>query len=131
MTKLWTSEGVYNPEELNRVENNLIETLNEFKFLCETASIGTTKVDRTYVDVEFADSLNRIEGNIESLKNQFHEVPGWIPVKTSWKELDPFSYVDANRLETNIKLLYDLIQKAIDSVQFCGVVGCGDDTRIF
>lgn len=131
LTKTWTSESRYNPEELNRVENNLLETLNEFKFLCENASIGTSIINRTYIDVEFAESLNRIESNIESLKNQFHEVPGWIPLKTNWKALEPFDYVDANRLEINIKILYEFILKAKDSVQFCGVVACGEDTRIF
>ncbi|MEG2412385.1 MAG: hypothetical protein RSA29_10530 [Clostridium sp.] len=131
LTKIWTSEGIYNPEDLNRVESNIIETLDELKYLCKTAGIGKTKVDRTYADVEFADSLNRIESNIESLKNQFHEVPGWIPTKNTWRPLEPFSFIDANRLEINIKLLYELIRNAKASIQFCGVIDCGDDTRLF
>ncbi|WP_346867134.1 hypothetical protein [Clostridium sp. UBA1353] len=127
----WTMYDVYNIEDLNRVEANIQKTIQELQWLCNTAAIGETKVDRTYLDLEFATSLNRIESNIQALKQQFYTPMGWIPTKTNWKALDNFSYVDANRLEINIKLLYDMIQAAKESIQYCGTIACGDNTRIF
>ncbi|MEG0133414.1 MAG: hypothetical protein RR891_07680 [Clostridium sp.] len=127
----WTRFDKYNIEDLNRVEANIEKTLQELQYLCSESKIGLIKVDRTYIDIEFADSINRIESNIETLKQQFYTPNGWIPTKTNWKALDNFSYVDANRLEINIKLLYDLIQSAKVNLQFCGAAMSGDDTRVF
>lgn len=127
----WSNLDVYNINDLNRVENNILETLKELQYLCEAATISESNLNRSYADLEFAESLNRIENNILSIKEQFYEPMGWITPKTNWKALDSFSYIDANRLEINIKLLDRLIKKAKENIQYCGVCVCGDDTRIF
>lgn len=121
----------YNADDLNRVEANTQKTLQELQFFREDATLGEIIVNRDYERIEFADSLNRIESNIKTLKDYFYSPPGWVEPKITWQAIDPFSYVDANRLEINIKLLYELIQKAKGGVQYCGTFACGDDTRIY
>lgn len=127
----WTSFDIYNIEDLNRVEANIEKTLQELKFFNQNIAIQNCIVNRDYTRIEFDYSLNRIESNIEALKNFFYEPDGWIQSKTNWEALDTFSYIDANRLEVNIKLLYELIQKAKVNLQYCGTINCGQDTRIF
>ncbi|KRQ86062.1 hypothetical protein ABG79_02194 [Caloramator mitchellensis] len=128
----WTSEDYYNAEDLNRVENNIKELETIFKTLNPNFTLFDNVVtNRNYAHIEFVESLNRIEDLINSIRNAFTTTPNFIEPKTNWQHLDSFSYIDANRLEQNLKDLYEYINKAIDNLQYCGTVNCGDDTRIF
>lgn len=121
----WTPTEFYNPEDLNRVENNINETYQALLFFNENLKIEPTVSSRNYLTIEFAESLNRIERNIEYLKGQFFTPVSWQETKTNWKAGDKFSYLDAIRLEKNIVLLYELIGKAKESIKYCGTFYCG------
>jgi hypothetical protein len=126
----WNANDYFNPEELNRIEENIVETLDLLKFMNDNATIGSVVDDRDYTSIDYVASYNRIENNIKKLKDYFYEPLGWIPPKINWVAHEGFSYIDANRMEIDIKLLYELIQKAKANVQFCGMFYCGSTSRI-
>jgi hypothetical protein len=122
----WTEEDYYNSEDLNRVESNTIEVAQLIQQLVGiNVNLETTKTDRDYTTIEFADSLNRIERNIEKLS--VLNLSGLKPLKTNWQVGDTFSYRDANRLENNLAILHPVLYKNITNVNYCGMVTCGED----
>ncbi|MBU5677917.1 hypothetical protein KQI88_15980 [Alkaliphilus sp. MSJ-5] len=117
----------YNFEDMNRVENNTGVIKELIEFLQGNFSLEKLITDRNILSIDFADDLNRIETNIEKLKDNFYKPLNWEPVKTNWKAGDPFSYIDANRLEKNLKLLYDLAKCTTDNLKYCGTFSCGEE----
>jgi hypothetical protein len=120
----WTSNDYYNFKDLNRVENNteVVEAL--VKLFASMPKLEIIK-DRDILSIEFADNLNRIENNIDILGKR-RELPGWIPNKLDWEYNQKFSYVDANRLERNLKILYDYYKKNSSMFKYCGMSTCGE-----
>lgn len=121
----WTSNDYYNFEDLNRVENNteVVEAL--VKLFASIPKLEIIK-DRDILSIEFADNLNRIENNIDILGKR-RELPGWIPNKLDWEYNQKFSYVDANRLERNLKILYEYYKKNSNMFWYCGTSTCGEE----
>lgn len=122
----WTSTDYYNAEDLNRVENGVIEVASLIdKLLGLDVELEETVTNRDYSRIEFAESLNRIERNIEKLS--VFNLAGLVPMKTHWQAGDSFSYVDANRLENNLSLLFPILDKNIKNVNYCGENYCGEE----
>lgn len=121
----WTVDDFYNYEELNRVE---IDTVGIVDLMSAFGSppVLTTETIRTMKRIEFADSLNRIESNIDRLKQRF-KPKGWIPNKLDWKSNDPFDYKDAARLENNLALLHFYYRGNVDNFRYCGAYICGEE----
>lgn len=120
----WTSEDYYNAQDLNRVENNTIEVANLIKQLIGiNVNIEETVTDRNYNTIEFADSLNRVERNLEKLS--VLNLSGLKELKTTWQAGDAFSYKDAIRLENNLKILHDVLYKNLKNIKYCGSFNCG------
>lgn len=120
----WTSQDYYNFEDLNRVENNT-EYINELLKLLEYNIDLVIEKDRDVVRIEFAKNFNRIEGNIDLIK--VYRPKNWIAPKLDWKYDTPFSYVDANRLENNLSVLYNYAKGNIDNFKCCGAYICGEE----
>lgn len=120
----WTEDDYYNPDDLNRVENNTIEVAELVKqMLGIDATLEPQVTDRDYTSIEFADSLNRIERNIDKLNCL--NLESWKPNKTTWQAGDPFDYKDALRLENNLAILHDILSKNVNAVHYCGSFNCG------
>lgn len=124
----WTSSDYYTYDALNRVESNTDEVLSKVNTVYGSVpSTDPSITNRTTLSIEFQDSLNRIESNLLAIKNFLHEPVGWIPPITTWVSRQVFDYVDANRLEVNILLLYDLISGSENTLPKCGNFRCGQD----
>lgn len=121
----WTPNDYYNFEDLNRVENNA-EVIAELIGHFDEKPVLIVNKTRNMKAIEFADSLNRIETNLNLLKTRY-EPPGWLPVKTDWKANDPFNYEDAIRLERNLALLHFYYQGNVDAFRHCGAYICGEE----
>ncbi|MGL4571864.1 MAG: hypothetical protein ACRCVJ_12455 [Clostridium sp.] len=121
----WNRADYYNASDLNRVENNTLVLANILsKYFKDTKII--TEVRRDFKSITFAEDLNRIESNIELIRDNFHtpfvfEVP-----KVNWAIGDRFSFIDANRLENNLWHLFLLINNATDNFKYCGTLNCGE-----
>ncbi|MEG0450585.1 MAG: hypothetical protein RR595_12075 [Lysinibacillus sp.] len=121
----WTSSDFYNFEDLNRVENNtevVAELVGHFIPLPPMA----ITVNRDMKRIEFADSLNRIEGNQDVLRQRYTPVE-WMPNKLDWKANAAFSFNDARRIEHNLNLLYQHYKGNTELVPFCGAFTCGEE----
>lgn len=119
----WAKEDFYNAEDLNRVEADTQFIAELIKnLLLEDVRLEPIVVNRDYTSIEFADSFNRLEGNISKLKT--FDLPNWQPLKTNWKVGEPFSYKDANRYEQNLDILYKLLTRGL---KYCGDFSCGEE----
>lgn len=127
----WTSQDYYNFWDLDRVEYDtkyIAAVLSDFRAVPITLN---TVTGRTMRRIEFYDSLNRIEQNIQTLADNFFEPVGWETPKTNWISGGRFDWRDATRLEKNLLLLHDLVLKAIDSLKYCGTFYAGEDGEIY
>lgn len=127
----WTDRDYYNAADLNRVESNsahIADLLTEYRGQPVTISVVA---NRDMTRIEFYDSMNRIESNIQTLADNFFEPVGWIEPKTNWQSGQPFDWQDARRLELNLKLIYDLLLKAFDTLKYCGTFYAGEDGDIY
>lgn len=123
----WDSKDYYNAEDLNRVENNTVEVANLLNQLINTKiTLEPIVNNRNYSSIEFADSLNRVERNLEKVSSVF-KLEGLKPLKTSWIAGDPFDYNDANRYENNLNILYMMSTLNIANTLYCGTFNCGED----
>lgn len=120
----WTAADYYNFEDLNRVENNT-EHIKELLKLLEYDISLVIEKNRDMAKIEFADSLNRIEENINTIK--VYEPKGWIAPKTNWKSDEAFDYGDANRLEINLLHLFLYAKGNVDNFRYAGAYTCGEE----
>lgn len=81
-----------------------------------------TSRDKSYID--FLSGITRIEQNLETIRTHFITPPGYLGTK-SWAVGTRFDYTDANRLETNVKLLMDYGLLVYDSLVYCGTINAG------
>lgn len=122
----WTEDDYYNAEDLNRVESNTKVVADLIKQLIGVdVGLEPTETNRDMSRIEFADSLNRIERNLERLS--VFNLPGLRQLKTNWQAMDPFDYRDAIRLETNLAILYEVLSKNVTNVYYAGTFNCGED----
>lgn len=122
----WTPDDYYNAEDLNRVENNTLEVSKIIKeLLAVNVNLESIITNRDYSSIEFADSLNRIERNIQKIS--IFTLNDIDTLKTTWKVGDNFSYKDAIRLENNTSIIYDLLSKNVNAMAYCGEFNCGED----
>lgn len=123
----WDGEDYLNYWDLNRIENNTAEVAAlEKELLSEDAGLDSLVTDRDYNSIEFADGYSRIESNIKKVSDIF-PLNGMIPPKTVWNAEDSISYIDLNRMEANITLLYNLLKPNADALQLCGDFNCGEE----
>lgn len=127
----WTESDFYNFNDLDRVESNTAYLAGALSDYSGRPIVITVVTNRDVKRFEFFDSLNRIEGNIQTLANNFFEPTGWERPKTNWKSGAPFDWRDARRLEKDLQLIYDLLNKAIDSLKYCGTFAAGEDGDIY
>lgn len=121
----WAPNDYYNFEDLNRVENNTREVAVLIRYFGEVPQLDVV-TDRDMKRIEFANSLNRVEGNMNKLQLRFKQ-SGWVPNKLDWKSNDPFDYKDAARLENNLALLHFYYRGNIDNFRYCGAYICGEE----
>lgn len=121
----WTPSDFYNFKDLNRVENNTEIVAGLVSYFVNLPPL-TFFTNRNMKRIEFANNLNRIEGNQDVLRQRFTPV-GWMDNKLDWKSNNPFSYIDARRLENNMHLLYWHYKGNAESIPFCGTFSCGEE----
>jgi hypothetical protein len=131
----WDSADYYNFGDLNRVESNTEYVYDQLVFMGYISSALTLVKTRTNTYLEYYDSLNRIENNMLTLKNSSYEPLGWITPITNWVSVtDIFDYTDANRLESNILALKEMMDGIISNILYCGDAQasiCGKGNTLF
>lgn len=122
----WTKDDYYNAEDLNRVEANtqyIADLLSSFRL--PKVILGTVIADRDKTSIEYFDSLNRLEGNIQSICDSFYIPPNFLGSNTNWRSGQYFDFNEANRLENNLLLLFNLVQNTLNAFVYCNQYTCG------
>lgn len=118
----WNENDYYNYWDLDRVESNT-------KYLGDRLGIIINKVEnnRSFQSMPFDFTLNEIEKNIQKIS--VIPLEGIVTMKTDWnfEKDETFSYVDAIRLEKNLKLIYEALEKNKINYQYCGTFNCGEE----
>lgn len=126
----WIADENYNPADLNRVELNTLYLTGYLLALNYVVTLESTKTDRNFTRLEFADELSRVERNIDAVAAGFIEPPGYDGPK-AWVAGTPFDYIEANRLERNLQLLYMWATGVVASFKRCGTFTCGEEGEIY
>ncbi|SDM17254.1 hypothetical protein SAMN05443253_102160 [Bacillus sp. OK048] len=104
----WAPTDYYNFSDLNRLESN-IEAVRSY--IVTTLGIPiptiTVKKSRTLTSTDYLSDLTRIESNIETIRLNYKTPPTYRGTMF-WNKGQPFSYREANRLEINTKLIWDM-----------------------
>ncbi len=122
----WTKDDYYNYWDLDRVEANTEYLSIIPDVFYPVPALEPPVKARSHLSLDFYDSMNRAERNIDKLRTSLHTPIGWEQVKTDWRSGQPFNYKDAARLEANLLRLHGLIAAIIDGFRYCGAVVCGD-----
>ena len=120
----WTKDDYYNFQDLNRVENNT-GVIRELQAIMDSDIPLVTVINRDMKSIDFYDSWNRVENNINLLGQRYIPV-GWIVPKTDWVENTKFDYNDARRMELDLNLLYMHYQGNVDRLRYSGIHSCGE-----
>jgi hypothetical protein len=128
----WLPSDFYNYGDLNRVEQAMLvvrDRVIEFKGILVTLDSPVT--NRTNKSIEFADSLNRIEMNLQRLILTFPEGYNFPDVKTDWTYNDSFNFTTANRYEQTLYDMYYTIQNNISNIPYAGELYAGELGVVF
>jgi hypothetical protein len=119
-----TDNDYYNFWSINKVEQNtdfLIQYLESLQYNMPALTLVMDR-DQAYIDTLV--SINRIEQNLEAIRQSFLTPPGYLG-GASWTIGKGFTSTDANRLETNIRLLLEAAMQAKAGFRYCGMVIAG------
>lgn len=122
----WTKRDYYNAEDLVRVEVNtqfVAEYLETMGYLAELQEV---KADWLMQNFPTISEINRIENNIEALRECFYAPQGWKNKKT-WIKGMKFSWEDALRYEKNLHLLTQMINLIKDATVYSGTFNSGQE----
>lgn len=123
----WQPTDYYNYEDLNRIEEAVYLVAYKATQLERVFTLDNCIFDRNISSIEFADSLNRIERNIQILGDALNRPQGFISPKTNWSYNSSFSFNDANRLKDNVVLLYNYASQNAGYWKYAGAYIVGDE----
>lgn len=124
----WTPADFYSHEDLNRVEYAMTIVREKIVlFRGEIVPLDEIFYDRTQETIEYADSLNRVETNLERLKLTFPEPSIFDISKTDWAHDRPFDFSDATRYERMLYEMYYTIENNISTIPYCGQLIAGQE----
>lgn len=126
MEATWTKDDYYNADDINKVEFNTAAAVKQLTDIMYKVPIAFVNTERDTSSIDLISSINRVENNIELIKNNFRKPSGW-QNKQVWDVGKGFTYQDANRLENNLNLLYSQVQNAKDNLIYNGTFSCGTD----
>ncbi len=117
----WGNEKA-KPDDFNRIEGNT-------EYLEDLLQTNTSLTYKTWARTSYpyADELNRIERNIETLRLE-SALPvafGYLTPK-EWKPLDSITNIDLNRMENNLLLLKTMHELIPPNFKYCGTFTCGE-----
>lgn len=105
----------YNYSDWNRIETKIDEIRIALNDIGAVVPAITSKTDWDNYDFPFVEELDRIKGNIEILKQY-----GFTPYNWQTFEYDKiyFDYIEANKLESNLLGVEEVLDRA--EIRYCG-----------
>jgi len=121
----WASTDAVSHSDFNRIETNTQTLRNMLTAMSYVIDTMTFTTGRTMSSIEFLSSITRIENNIETIRGAFLTPPDYEGAET-WSVGKGFDYIDMNRLETNIRSLFNYAANVYDSFFRCGQINAGN-----
>lgn len=122
----WTQWDYYNAEDLIRVEANTQFVADYLESMGYIAELQEVKANWTIQNFPTLAQINRIENNIDSLKERFYSPEGW-KNKRTWIKGMRFNWEDALRYEKNLYLLTQMINLIKDATVYSGTFSSGQE----
>ena len=120
----WTSTDSINFGDFNRLEDNIIILRNFIIAISYSVPSITTETGRTKTFLEYLSSINRIESNLQTIRNNSFTPSGYGGAVT-WSLGLGFDNTQANRLENNVLSLFLAGGNIFDSFVYSGEVNAG------
>jgi len=120
----WVSTDNINFGDFNRLENNIIILRNFIIAISYSIPAITTETGRTKTFLEYLSSINRIESNLQTIRNNSFTPSGY-GGSVTWSLGLGFSFAQANRLENNVLSLFLAGGNVFDSFVYAGQVNAG------
>ena len=113
--RLYDQNSYLSATDINRIEENM-QTCYGLVF---DKSIQETSV-KTFSDILTPGVLNRIESTILEMQMASQSMGVYEKPKTDWKVGDSISYLDLNRIEQNLKFIYEFYSESSAEVLYPG-----------
>jgi hypothetical protein len=125
----WNNSSLINFEDFNAIEENTSVVVGYLESIQYDIPSLTVVTNRDYTSIDYLSSINRIENNLELIRNNFMTPSGYGGAE-SWVVGKGFDFTDANRLENNLALLLDNGVLVFESFKYCGTFNCGQTGRL-
>lgn len=122
------ASSFYNADDINR-ENGNVAYIRDYLAAQGYVITLPYPVTTAYTRTSFptVGAVNAIRGNIAALRAGFYAPPGAPDVAMNPDRRQIFTYEDANTLELNLKLMYELMGALVLSYRRCGTFYCGEE----
>jgi hypothetical protein len=120
----WLFTDKINFGDFNRIENNIIILRNFVIAASYSIPSITSETGRTKTYIEYLSSINRIEGNLQTIRNNSFTPSGYGGAVT-WISGLGFDFSEANRIENNILSLFLGAGNVFDALIYSGQVNAG------
>jgi len=120
-------KGAWNYTDGNRVIENTIylrDTLNSYGYTVSFADQPLLTMDSLPYIVSV---IQVMIANIIAVRDVFYVNPDYPLILGSQTDT---TYVEANNIEINLLMTYELILEMIDGFRVCGTFACGQDIRL-
>lgn len=122
----WTNSDSYNYGDINRVESNTLHMKSLLDSLGYAVPSLVTVTNRTVISYDDLPSVNRLEANLNTLKQSFITPSNWQATIT-WTPSTAFTHTHANRWEQSLLDLYTLANQSAEGRRFCGTFIAGQE----
>lgn len=120
----WENTDFINYDDFNRIERKMEELTNYLNYYQFKSPVINFITNRDIKSIDYLSSINRIENNLEQIKNNFVTPLDW-QQKKLWSVGMSFTYEDANRLEENTERLMTTAMLATRNLKYTGTFNCG------
>lgn len=109
----WNKDDYFNAEDFNRIKNNLVYLRELSVKLYKEFNISSVGIDKTYKDYFYADEINLLESNCETINQK--TLNAAYGEKVIYKDNgNTMTYKELNRLENAIFDLYGKLMNQAD-----------------
>jgi hypothetical protein len=120
----WVFTDKINFGDFNRIEDNVIILRNLVIATSYSIPSITSETGRTKTYIEYLSSINRIEGNLQTIRNNSFTPLNYGGTVT-WDSGLGFDFSQANRIENNILSLFLGAGNVFDALIYSGQVNAG------
>ncbi|HEY4429565.1 MAG TPA: hypothetical protein VGN87_00860 [Paenibacillus sp.] len=102
----WTAKDYFNYADMDKIEKNVQAVWELMKSKNVQVVITAGVFQRNMWWIPYKEEFARVENNLETLRSPNTPI-GWRSRDLPWTEDQPFGYLDLNRWERNLNLLWE------------------------